>query len=59
MGSGRSCPSTSAYSELALAVLARGIVLNVLREEQPEARESRFQPFLAGAGGYSLLQVAM
>lgn len=42
-----------------LAVLAGGIVLNVLREELPEARESRFRPFFAGAVGYGLLLMAV
>lgn len=34
------------------ALLAGGIVLNVLKEELPEERRSRFLPFLAGAAGY-------
>ena len=37
-----------------LAVLAGSIVLNVLREELPEARESRFWPFFLGAIGYGV-----
>lgn len=37
------------------AFLAGGVVLNVLKEELPEERESRFWPFLAGAAAYSLL----
>lgn len=35
------------------AFLAGGIVLNVLKEELPEERESRFGSFAAGAGGYA------
>jgi hypothetical protein len=37
------------------AFLAGGIVLNVLKEELPEERESRFWAFAAGAVGYSAL----
>lgn len=46
-------------SELALsaltAVIAGGVILNVLKEELPEERESRFSAFLLGALGYSAL----
>lgn len=44
---------------LLFAFLAGGIVLNVLKEELPEERESRFLPFLAGAIGYSLVLAAI
>jgi zinc transporter ZupT len=37
------------------AFLAGGIVLNVLKEELPEERESRFLAFLVGAVGYAAL----
>lgn len=37
------------------AFLAGGVILNVLKEELPEERESRFGAFLAGAGGYAAL----
>lgn len=39
------------------AFLAGGIVLNVLKEELPEERQSRFWPFAAGAAGYAVLLV--
>jgi len=39
---------------LLFAFLKAGIALNVLKEELPEERESRFLPFMAGAIGYSL-----
>lgn len=39
------------------ALLAGSIVLNVLKEELPEERESRFWAFAAGAGGYALLLI--
>ncbi|HEY0044762.1 MAG TPA: hypothetical protein VGB62_09455 [Allosphingosinicella sp.] len=38
--------------------LAGGIVLNVLKEELPEDRESRFWAFAAGAAGYAALLLA-
>lgn len=37
------------------AFLAGGVVLNVLKEELPENRESRFWAFAFGAAGYALL----
>lgn len=37
------------------AFLAGGVVLNVLKEELPEERRSRFLPFVLGAAGYSVL----
>ena len=37
------------------ALLAGSVVLNVLKEELPEDRESRFSAFAAGAAGYSAL----
>lgn len=46
-------------SEAALAVLfaflAGGVIMNVLKEELPEERESRFWAFAAGAAGYTLI----
>lgn len=39
----------------AFAFLAGGIVLNVLKEELPEKRESSFLPFLGGIAGFSAL----
>ena len=40
------------------AFLAGGVVLNVLKEELPEERQSRYWPFLMGAAAYSLLLLA-
>lgn len=49
--------------EAAIAVLfsflAGGIVLNVLKEELPNERESRFWAFAFGAGGYAALLLAV
>jgi zinc transporter ZupT len=39
------------------AFLAGGVVLNVLKEELPEDRQSRFMPFALGAGGYAALLI--
>lgn len=41
-----------------VAFLGGGIVLNVLKEELPEERASRFWPFAAGAAGYAALLMA-
>lgn len=41
------------------AFLAGGIILNVLKEELPEERESRFWAFAAGAGIYAALLIAV
>lgn len=38
-----------------LSFLAGGVVMNVLKEELPEQRESQLLPFVLGAGGYTLL----
>jgi hypothetical protein len=40
------------------AFLAGGVVLNVLKEELPEDRESRFSTFALGAGGYAVVLLA-
>lgn len=40
---------------LAVAFLAGGIILNVMKEELPESSESRFRPFAAGAVVYAAL----
>lgn len=42
-----------------LAFLAGGVILNVLKEELPEDRESRFGAFLLGAGAYAALLLAL
>ena len=42
-----------------VAFLAGGIVLNVLKEELPEERASRFWPFALGAVGYAALLVVV
>jgi hypothetical protein len=41
--------------DLMKAVLAGGLILNVMKEELPAERESRFGAFLAGAIAYSAL----
>lgn len=40
------------------ALLAGGVILNVLKEELPEFQESRIWAFLAGALGFSVLALA-
>ncbi len=58
--------STSRYAvvpefavSVALAFIGGGIVLNVLKEELPHERESRFWAFALGAAGYALLLLAL
>lgn len=46
---------SSTFVGLLFAFLAGGIVVNVLKEELPEERESRFLPFFLGACGYAWL----
>lgn len=46
--------STAATGTL-FAFLAGGVVLNVLKEELPEERQSRFLPFALGAASYAFL----
>ncbi len=42
-----------------VSFLAGGVVLNVLKEELPEDRASRFWPFALGAAGYAALLMAI
>ncbi len=42
-----------------IALIAGGVILNVLKEELPEERESRFSAFAAGAAAYSALLLAL
>jgi hypothetical protein len=42
-----------------LAFLAGGVILNVLKEELPEERESRYWAFAAGAAAYAALLLAL
>lgn len=44
---------------LLFSFLAGGIILNVLKEELPEERESRFWAFAVGAAAYTLLLLAV
>ncbi|MDP8987370.1 MAG: hypothetical protein M3N25_01090 [Actinomycetota bacterium] len=42
-----------------LAFLGGGVILNVLKEELPTERQSRFLPFLAGTSAYASLLLAV
>jgi len=46
---------TAAALAALFAFLAGGVILNVIKEELPEERDSRFRAFAAGAAGYSVL----
>ena len=56
---GWACGLVVTLSQAALAVLlaflAGGVILNVLKEELPEERDSRFWAFTVGASGYTAL----
>lgn len=55
---GLSTEITEAGVAALFALLAGGIVLNVLKEELPEERESRFWAFALGVAGYTALLLA-
>jgi len=57
IGSGTKIPE--AAIALLFSFLAGGIILNVLKEELPEERESRFWAFALGAGAYTVLLIAL
>lgn len=48
-----------AWVAMLTAFLAGGVVLNVLKEELPEERESRFWALALGAGAYTALLLAL
>ncbi|MBW4419971.1 MAG: hypothetical protein KME13_12180 [Myxacorys californica WJT36-NPBG1] len=50
---------SNAAIAILFAFLAGGIVLNVLKEELPEERESRFWAFAVGAVGYAALLLVL
>ncbi|HEX8618222.1 MAG TPA: hypothetical protein VF911_11605, partial [Thermoanaerobaculia bacterium] len=49
----------AAATTIALALLGGAIILNVLKEELPEERQSRILPFVAGAAAYGALLLAL
>lgn len=54
---GRGVAVSEATVGALFAFLAGGTILNVLKEELPEERESRFGAFAAGVAGYSALLI--
>ena len=44
---------------MVIAFIGGGVVLNVLKEELPEERESRYWAFLLGAGSYAILLLSL
>jgi hypothetical protein len=52
-------PVPGVVLSLALAFVGGGVVLNVLKEELPRERESRFWAFALGAAAYSALLLAV
>jgi hypothetical protein len=47
------------YAFMLLALLAGGIILNVLKEELPDERQSQFWAFAVGAAGYATILLAV
>ncbi len=56
---GRATEVSEAAIAVIFAFIAGGIILNVVKEELPEERESRFWAFALGAAVYSALMVAI
>lgn len=56
---GRATELPKAAIAVLFAFLAGGIILNILKEELPEERESRFWAFAVGAGAYAILLVSL
>ncbi len=56
---GRTTRIPEAAVGVLFAFLAGGVMLNVLKEELPEERQSRFWAFAVGAGGYAALLLAL
>jgi zinc transporter ZupT len=50
---------SEALTAVVFAFLAGGIVLNVVKEELPEERESSFTAFAGGAVGYTVILIAL
>jgi len=54
-GLGQLIEVSEAATSVLFAFLAGSIILNVLKEELPEGRQSRFTPFAGGAVVYTVL----
>lgn len=52
-------PIGHAYVMMALAFIGGGVILNVMKEELPEERKSRYWAFVLGAGAYSVLLMSL
>lgn len=52
---GLTLPVNEETTAILIALIAGAVVLNVLKEELPEERQSRFGAFLAGAAGYGAI----
>ncbi|MFC6987777.1 hypothetical protein ACFQJD_01710 [Haloplanus sp. GCM10025708] len=56
---GQMVPVSETQLRILFALLAGGVILNVMKEELPEHYDNRFKPFLAGATGYTLLLLSI
>lgn len=52
-------PMSEAFVMMAMAFIGGGVILNVMKEELPEERKSRYWAFLLGAGAYSILLLSL
>lgn len=58
-GSGIVLPMPETVVMMLMAFIGGGVILNVLKEELPEERKSRYWAFLLGAGAYSVLLLSL
>lgn len=56
---GHVVPVSETQLHILFALLAGGVILNVMKEELPDHYDSRFTPFVAGATGYTLLLLSI
>lgn len=56
---GQLVPVSETVLHVLFALLAGGVILNVMKEELPEQDDSRITPFVAGATGYTLLLLGL
>ncbi|MEL6354810.1 MAG: hypothetical protein AAFR58_24150 [Cyanobacteria bacterium J06627_28] len=56
---GQAATFSEAFVSSIWAITAGGIILNVLKEELPEKKDSHFGWFLTGAAGYTMILLAM
>jgi hypothetical protein len=58
-GTGFVLEPSEAIVMMIMAFIGGGVILNVLKEELPEERKSRYWAFLLGSGAYAVLLLAL